>query len=195
MIQRGYPMQIDEFNTFKELTKKYGIIFFYSGYFTQNVIAAMGDALRAKLQAQVEVTPTVRKLFSTFIEMAQNIMHYSANTTSDPDKELSAEYRSGSIAIGREENKYVIICGNIVQRSSVDRLNDKLSAIHRMSKQEIKQAYKQKLLSEPDENSQGAGLGLLTVARDSVDPIEYSFIEQPDATKDYAFFYIKATIL
>jgi hypothetical protein len=188
-------MQINEFNNFKQLTEQFGVIFYYSGYFTQNVIAAMGDALKTKLEGEIASTPTIRKIFSTFVEMAQNIMHYSLS--SDSDRLISGlnEHKTGAIAIGKNDDKYYILCGNFVNQLAVEALNNKLEEIHKMSKEEIKHAYKKQLQSESDANSNGAGLGFLTVARDSVEPIEYSFVELPNEQERRAFFYIKATII
>jgi hypothetical protein len=187
-------MQINEFTRFKELSEEYGVIFFYSGYFTQNVIAAMGDALKLKLEGQVRSAPTMRKIFSTFIEMAQNIMHYSVGDERQTD--LRVEQKTGAIAIGKKDDKYYILCGNNVSIQVVETLNSKLAEIHNMSKEEIKQAYKKQLQNEGYESTGGgAGLGFLTVARDAVEPIEYCFEKPAEAQANHSFFYIKATIV
>lgn len=183
-------MKISEFNQFQEFTQQYGVIFYYSGAFTQNVIAAMGDALKTKLECQNQKGSTLRKIFSVFIEMAQNIMHYS-ETIHD---EGGNQYRFGAIAIGRKDEKYFVLCGNLVNKAAAEELNDKLGVILAMSKEEIKQAYKTQLQSDFNPDNQGAGLGLLTVAKDSIEPIEYKFIEAPFDGDGHTFFYIKATI-
>jgi len=42
------------------------------GYFSHSVIGAMGDTLRHRLEAQGTKGAITRRVFSTFVEMAQN---------------------------------------------------------------------------------------------------------------------------
>jgi hypothetical protein len=122
-------------------------------------------------------------------------MHYSIAPESGQHAHHAKGRRAGAIAIGKKDDKYYILCGNVVTATAVNALNDKLLEIHNMSKEEIKKAYKRQLQSEADDSSHGAGLGFLTVARDSVEPIEYSFFKPADTQEGHAFFYIKATIV
>jgi hypothetical protein len=64
-----------------------------------------------------------------------------------------------------------------------------------MSADEIKAEYKRKLRTdERDDNSKGAGLGFLTLARDASEPIEYQFEPFPGGLPGLSFFYLKAII-
>jgi hypothetical protein len=63
---------------------------------------------------------------------------------------------------------------------------------------EIKKAYRQQLKSDQnaDDNiSKGAGLGILTIARDASEPIQYSIVvDEANNEKNLAYFYLKVTI-
>jgi hypothetical protein len=62
-----------------------------------------------------------------------------------------------------------------------------------MTLDEIKQAYKDSLRAEAPEGSKGAGMGLLTMARDASEPLDFDL--QPLPGKDNtAVFYLKAAI-
>ncbi len=186
-------MLIDVFTVFREEADANGIVFYYSGILSQNVIKTMGDSLKQKLQIQDESGARSRKVFSTFIEMIQNAMHYSPST---PDSEGAKE---GSIIVGRENGKYFIICANFIEKQFAPRICEKLDPILQMSAEEIKQAYRAQLKNEQhseDSISKGAGLGFLTLARDSIEPIEYA-IRECVSTNDedqLSCFYLKATI-
>lgn len=184
-------MQLDVFNAFRDCALRQGVQFYFNGYLSHNVIGAMGDTLRHRLEAQGTKGTVTRRVFSTFIEMAQNILNYASD---QEPVEAERKMRQGAVAIGQLGEHFYIICGNHIEREHVERVRAKLDAIRAMSADEIKQAYRQQLRSETDDPlSKGAGLGFLTVARDSSTPIEYCFVEHVDG-RNQVDFYLKATI-
>lgn len=184
---------MDIFQAFDDEKLRAGVLFYYTGYMSQSVIGAMGETLRHRMEAQGTKGATTRKVFSTFVEMAQNILNYSADAVRSDDK----QYSQGGVAIDQMEDRFYIICGNHIDRAYQDRVRAKLESIRAMSPEEIKHAYKQQLRndehSEEDELSKGAGLGFLTVARDASEPIEFSFIEH-ELPAEKVGFYLKAII-
>ena len=164
-------MLIDLFTVFREEADANGIVFYYSGILSQNVITTMSESLKQKLQIQDEKGARSRKVFSTFIEMVQNAMHYS------PSMHESIDTKEGSIIVSKKEDKYFLICANFIQKQHENRISDKIEPILKMSIEEIKQAYRAQLKNDQhcdDTISKGAGLGFLTLARDSIEPIEYA---------------------
>ncbi|MFX7840615.1 SiaB family protein kinase, partial [Acinetobacter baumannii] len=82
------------------------VIFYYVGYFSQSIVTAMAEAVRLRLEQSGTAGPTRRRLFSSFVEMAQNIIHYSADTLTPPEQNQN-ELRHGSVCIGiDEEGRY-----------------------------------------------------------------------------------------
>ena len=70
-----------------------------------------------------------------------------------------------------------------------------IDALRIMSMAEIRDAYRAQLRSgDADADSKGAGLGLLTVARDAAGPIEYSLADMPGYENRLLYFYLKATV-
>lgn len=183
-------MNLDIFNAFRDVASVNGVIFYYNGNISQNVILTMGDALKQRLEKQDAKAPTSRKLFSSFIEMVQNALHYS------PDAPDSTGEKLGAVAVGRREDRFFIVCGNLVRKQNVERIREKLEPIMKMSLDEIKLAYREQLKSEgsDDNTSKGAGLGFLTLARDAVEPIEYSLVDMPGRESEFSYFYLKAII-
>lgn len=186
-------MNIEIFKGYRQFVTEQGVLFYYDGFLSQPIVAAMSEALRCKLEAEDNSSKATRKVFSTFVEMMQNIIHY---TDADPGVNHTAAI-FGNVAIGRKNNRYYIVSGNTVATSHVDRLQTKLEIIRAMSSDEIKAEYKRKLRTgaeEQDDNSKGAGLGFLTVARDASEPIEFLFEPIPGSSNTLSFFYLKATI-
>ena len=61
-------MNLDIFSSFRDTADANGILFYYHGNISQNVIHTMGEALKQRLESQDANAKTSRKLFSSFIE-------------------------------------------------------------------------------------------------------------------------------
>ncbi|WP_311222249.1 MULTISPECIES: SiaB family protein kinase [unclassified Acidovorax] len=189
------PLMADKYGSFFQLARQHQVIFYYVGYFSQHIVAAMADAVKLQLEVAGVPAPTRRKLFSSFVEMAQNIIHYSADSLT-PASQTDGELRHGSVCIRREsDGRFLLLCSNPVEPPMAEELRVKLSALRSMTLDEIKQAYRQSLREETPQGSKGAGLGFLTVARDASEPLEFDFDFTADDLPGHApVFYLKAAI-
>lgn len=175
----------------RTVLRKQGIIFAYSGYVTETVLMGVGDAIKQKLLLDDANTKTLRSVFAVFVEQMQNMIRYSAEKVPPSDTESPTEIRYGILTIGREGDDYVIHAGNLVARSEVERLRERLSQIRGMNKEELRALYKEQLRSGPEEGSKGAGLGFMEIARRASKPIEFDFADVDD---EHAFFALKASV-
>jgi Family of unknown function (DUF6272) len=154
--------------------------FYYSGYFSQSLIEAAADAIRMRLEASGQSNKIQRRIISAFIEMGQNIVHYSAESLTNPDADTD-EVRFGKIRIMDGAGEFTLMCANPVPDSAAKRLNEKLEVLSSMSMDEIRENYRAALrASSGEEGSKGGGLGFLTLARESKDPLKFSFDEIAD---------------
>ena len=180
-------MDINAFRDFISQANQSGVVFFHTGEFSSVVVAGAAESLKHKMQESGASGPVTRKVFSTFVEMAQNIHHYAM-----PGNNGDA---AGSILVSHQDEQFWVMCSNRMQTSHVSRLTEKLEQVRSMSLDEIKQAYKAQLKNEEHANdaiSRGAGLGWLTIARDAKMPLEYSF--QSDEDPQCTVFQVKAVI-
>lgn len=193
-------MTPQDFERFQTSTQDCGVLFYYAGEFTPAMIAAAADTLKGRLASEEAGSAAKRKVFSTFIEMAQNVLHYAAAHAEPGQPQPPA---SGAIAVGRDASEgdaghYWLVCSNPVHVEHIARLTEKLSALRAMSLAEIKESYRTQLRNnehaDNDALSKGAGLGLLTIARDASAPLEYSFASTPDPQARTALFHVKARI-
>ena len=181
-----------EYGPFFQMAQERNVIFYYVGYFSQNIIAAMSDAVRLQLTISGVDSTTRRKLFSSFVEMAQNIVHYSSDSLT-PASQHDAQLRHGSVCISMVDEHYRLICSNPIATTRVQQLRGTLENLRLMTLDDIKRAYKETLRSEAPEGSKGAGLGFLTMARDASAPLEYRF-EPIDSDPVSTMFQLVATI-
>ncbi|WP_293663271.1 SiaB family protein kinase [Rhodoferax sp. OV413] len=188
-------MNLSEFQAFHDQALSAGVVFYQKGEFTSPVIAGAAEALKGRLQESGVSGPITRKLFSTFVEMAQNIHHYAAP---EPDSGVQPPVGAGTITIVKSGNDYAVICVNRIDADQIPRISEKLDQVRSMSLEEIKKAYREQLHnnahSEEDALSKGAGLGWLTVARDARQPLDYSFTTDPAGDGKFSFFSVKAVI-
>lgn len=184
----GIQQQWDDFH---RCVERRDVIFYYVGYFSQTIIAAMADAVKLRAEHTGAVAVTRRKLFSSFIEMTQNIVHYSADSY-EKEGISEASMRHGAVFISLTDERYYLHCSNPVNAVVAEKLREKLEHLRSLTIDEIKLEYKEMLRSETPPDSKGAGLGFLTMARDASAPLEFEF--SPPVADGTSMFYLRATI-
>jgi len=167
-----------------------GIIFSFTGYISEGILKALGDALRQKIRLEVDDRNTVNRVFSVFVEQVQNIIRYSAERIEHAD-EPPVELSSGMITVGSEEGRFFVICGNVIAREDADGLGHRLRELAGMDSSELRRFYKEKLREPPEEGSKGGSIGLIEIARRASEPIQFDFEHLSDA---HSYFVLKAYI-
>lgn len=178
------------YRTFKRDLDQRGIIFSFSGYMSEGILYSLGDALRQKMALEDTDISTVKKVFSVFVEQAQNIIRYSAEKVSG-DVGKNVELSSGMVTIGTENNRFFIVCANVVLAADEPKLRERLEKLQKMDKDAIKAYYKEQLREAPEEQSRGATIGLIEIARRASEPIEFDFDRIDSET---FFFCMKVSI-
>jgi len=189
---RSIPLLYEEFEDFWQVAQKRHVIFFYTGYFSQHVVAAISETIRARLDTAGAAGPTRRRIFSAFVEMSQNIMHYSSEALTPP-AERDQQMRRGSFCIGARDDSFYLLSANPVNTDKVASIRARLEPLRTMTVEEIKSAYKKALREPAPEDSKGAGLGFLTMAREASEPLEFEFVPAPN-DPGTTIFCIKAII-
>ncbi|MFO7955183.1 SiaB family protein kinase [Thioalkalivibrio sp.] len=173
----------------RNMTRR-GIIFSFTGYISEGILKALGDALRQKIRLESTDTKTVNRVFSVFVEQVQNIIRYSAERI-EHDAEPPIELSSGMITVGSENGRFFVICGNVIGRQDADTLAARLRELAGMDSDELRRFYKEKLREPPDEGSKGGSIGLIEIARRASEPIQFDFQHISDA---HSYFVLKAYI-
>jgi hypothetical protein len=182
-------MDLDVFSRFCSEADRNGVLFYYHGEVSPNVVAAMSDTVRQRLENVEASALARRKVFSAFMEMAQNILHYGA-------KGEGWNAKMGALAVEYTGEHFYVLCSNAIEAEHVERIKSKIDPVCQMSLDEVKAAYRAQLRNdehEKDPISKGAGLGFLTLAREASQPIEYQIhLRNHDA--QHADFFLRAAI-
>lgn len=164
------------------------ILLHYSGSLSSHVVATLSDTVRDRIDDTAPDRRVGRRVFSAFIEMAQNILHYAP---ADTDGAMPR----GTLTVARSGERFAVMCCNEVRADQIDRIRSRIDEVRSMTLDEIKAAYRAQLRNDEHENDQvskGAGLGFLTLAREASQPIDYRIVQAPDA--DGAEFHLCAII-
>lgn len=185
MLDSGFEL----YNFYKNI-KEEKIVFCYSGPISQATIEGIGNTLRLDLKMEEADMSSSQKIFSVFIEQMQNVLNYSEEKIVN-DKELEKELRIGVLVIGQEEDNFYVYCGNKIYNKDIDKFENKINELSGLNQEQLKELYKKRRKSEPEEGSKGGGLGLIEMARKSGRPIEYSFKKLDE---EFSFFSIKVLV-
>jgi len=162
------------------------LILVYQGDFTQETTKSILAMAERNIDSSGEDSSTKRKVFNVMVESLQNIVKHS-------DELVDGETRSHAaiFLIGREANRYTIMSGNPIRKSSIPPLKEKLDKINALDRDGLKELYKDIIKNTTISDKGGAGLGFVDMARKSGEKLEYVF---PEMTPDYCFFCMKVNV-
>ena len=161
-----------------------GIIFSFNGFISEGILFALGDALKKKMSLDETNICTMKRVFSVFVEQAQNIIRYSADTLAKAGQEVN-RISSGVITVGCEGGRFFVVCGNVMRREDAVPLEARLAKIRNLDPAGIKAYYLERIKETDDPASMGASLGLIEIARRASEPIQYDFMNIDDLNTFY----------
>lgn len=163
------------------------ILLCFNGPISRSLIEEIGNALKNYLQADQAQPNAAMDVFSVYIEMTQNIRHYAIDHQYD---EIDS---SATVVVARDDDHhYVVQSGNLVEKSDGQALMARISALASLDKAALKAAYKTQLRQPRSESAtSGAGLGLIDIARKSVQPLSATLT---DLDNGRSFFSVRAVI-
>jgi hypothetical protein len=152
----------------------HGLRFEYCGPFSESVIAATSESLRSLLARNGVDARTARRLFSSYVELTYNILHHAI-----PEAATGGISRPhGRLLVKEEQGRFRISATSRVTCENAVALAERLEQFRNMSREQLIFEYKLRLTNlqfDPaSASANGAGMGLVTVARDALEPIEYS---------------------
>jgi hypothetical protein len=166
-----------------------GIILTFQGAISQELLVGMAEMLKNKFAMESIHSKNVKKIFSVFIELAQNIARYSADKVKLEN--YAEEVGAGIIIVNQQETYYTISSGNLVSKNEVEEIISHCDNINSKNIDELKQLYKDHIKLPRSEGKHGGGIGLIDIARKSSNPIRYKVT---DVNADYSFLVLTTRI-
>jgi hypothetical protein len=146
------------------------IIICYKGPFLSRVLALIGE----KITLLINDDPLVsKKVFSIFLEMAQNVAYYSEdrstrNNIPDPDKTIG----KGTFLITETDSHYTISSANLIKKSWEQEILDKCALVNSLDVEGLRK-LKRELRSQPKKQDHvGGNIGLVDIALKASAPLQ-----------------------
>lgn len=179
-----------ETNLFKyyKVMRDKNIILSFKGTVSQEILVSIGSLIKDKLSREICQQRVTKKVFSIFIELAQNVLHYSAEKMSLGNDDKKAGM--GIVVVSEDDDYYKITSGNLIKKSMIKQIVDRCNYINKLDSEELKIYFKEQRRL-PRGDSVGGGIGLIDVARKSGYPLDFQInsIDEP-----HSFFVLSAKV-
>ena len=170
-------VELELLEYYKKMCER-NIVLDFQGAISQELVVGMAELLKNKSSQDFGRSIMVKKLFSIFIEMAQNIALYSAERLHLDDRH--GDVGAGIIVVTEENKIYTITSGNLVKKEAISKIIEHCQKINGMEKEELRKFYKAQIKSSRERGKKGAGVGLIDIARKSGNAIRYGVIQVDD---------------
>lgn len=184
-------MLIENVTALRDQMNQDGISFCFTGFMTEDVLGGIALALKQNLVLENVDINTAKGVFSTVIELSQNIIRYSAEHKKISSDRDNIDLRYGVLAVGCEDQHYYVVCGNLISKEDAKRLSKNLTHIQGLDRKALKVMYKQILRGGTPEGSKGAGVGFVEIALRATNGFEFDL---QDSGEDSVFFAVKASM-
>ena len=152
------------------------ILIIHKGDFAQDSVLPILKMIENTIQDQMVPKRMHKKTYHLLVEILQNVSKHSYDEHG---------VREGIFLMSHEKDKFVINTGNYIKKSRVETLRQHLTKLNNMTKEELVQMYKRTLKDGVSTTRGGAGLGLIDIARESAEKLEFDFFP----VDDYKSFY------
>jgi hypothetical protein len=157
----------------------------FKGAISQNLLVELGSMVRNTMGFDSKF----KRVFAVFVEMTQNVLHYSAEKEQIGNE--GEPVGIGVITITEDADSFSISSGNLVEKATGEQLGERCHHISSLNSAELKELYTESRNQPLPQGSKGAGLGLIDIARKSDRPLAYN-VSPIDA--QHSFFTLTAII-
>lgn len=177
-------------NTYEYFKKMEGenILLSFKGSVTSELLTSILMITEEKLKKMEEKPGLMKKVFNILVECLQNVYHHFDELDTNIE---NGGANSAILMIGKEVDKYFILTGNYILTKKVDDLKKRLEQVNSLSKEELRELYREVLINQDFSEKGGAGLGLIDIMRKSGQKIGYNF---HPVNENYSFFSLQVKI-
>ncbi|MCB0396124.1 MAG: SiaB family protein kinase [Flavobacteriales bacterium] len=183
---------IDIFDFYDKMQRS-NIMLSFKGEITSELLGSILQIMENKLENINEEPKVKKKVFNVLVECLQNLYHHlDVEDGSDLSEEELRGKKSAIFMIGRENANYYVMTGNYILTDRIKGLKERLDKINSMSKEELKDYYKEVLNNDEFSAKGGGGLGMIDIARKTGQKLDYFFKPVDDT---YSFFSLHIKIV
>lgn len=169
-----------------KLSQRPNTLICYRGPISYDLLKAISRDINEKFSRSVSLK---KKLFSIYIELVQNIFHYSSEKIKVSNRHDSV----GTILLIDELDHYIFACGNLIENAYLQEILDHCKFINSLGREELRQYKRNKRNAPRQARSKGAGIGLIQVALTSGNAIKAEY-KKIDEKHSYFTLVVKVSI-
>ncbi|XOV91690.1 MAG: SiaB family protein kinase [Bacteroidota bacterium] len=158
------------------------IILMYKGILTFDLLSAIIGSVERRITEFETERRIQKKFYSILTECIQNVYYHLEEAEV---KDASIDSESVLILISAKPKYYSIKTCNNIPVANVKSLSDKIDQINGVTKEELKELYREVLSNEEFSSKNTAGIGLMEIARKTDYKLEYNFEKIND---EYSYF-------
>jgi len=162
------------------------IILSFKGEITSEIITMVLQIMETRLEAEEAKSSVKKKVFNILVECMQNLYHHA-----EAEKTGEEKTRKAMLEMYFVDGYYNIVTGNYIKNETVENLKSRLDKVNSLSKDDLRQFYREILDNNQISSKGGANLGMIDMARKSGEKLEYNFTQVND---DTSFFDFKVRI-
>jgi hypothetical protein len=163
-------MMLDLFDFYDKM-ERHNILLSFKGDITSDLLTSILHIMESKMDNMQEEPKTKKKVYNVLVECLQNLYHHMDEANVDG----SERNRSAIFMIGKQDNAYTIFTGNYILNENVNGLKSRLDEVNSLTKEELKDYYKQVLNNGEMSLKGGGGLGMIDIARKTGQKLHYNF--------------------
>jgi len=166
--------------------KQKNVLLAYKGNVSDHLFNSLLKLAEDKLQKIESKASLKKKVFNILVEVLQNIYHHVEDYTSNED-----EFFSIVVMLLKQDEGYLIVAGNPVRLDKMQSLKERLDKINSLSKDELRDYYRERLDKGTFSKKGGAGLGLMDIVRKAGKRVKYEFKPMGNG---YSFFSLQVPV-
>lgn len=157
------------YQKFREMMDNH-IVLSFKGEITSDIITMVLQIMESKLDSVNEKSTVKKKIFNILVECMQNLYHHSESENQD-----DVHSRRAMLELFFDQDYYNILTGNYIKNEDVEKLKSRLEKVNSLSKDELRQYYRDILDNNIISQKGGADLGMIDMARKSGEKLTYNF--------------------
>ena len=178
-------MTLDIYDFYDKMERN-NIMLSFKGDITSELLTSILQIMESKLDNLQEEPKVKKKVYNVLVECLQNLYHHM-----DESREEDPRVNSAIFMIGKLDGHYDIITGNYIKTDHVSSFKKRLDDINALSKEELKDYYKEVLNNGEMSMKGGGGLGMIDIARKTGQKLDYNFMS---VDEKYSFFSLNIKI-
>lgn len=162
-------------------------LFYFTGQFSFESIGDLLNQIKDEVELSEMPITVYKRVLTVTIELLENIIRYSPNI----EMELIPEKCNPYFRMVRTSDKISVYAGNPILQEDAEKLSSLLKTLNELSKEELRNLYRETLTNGQFTHQGGAGLGLMDILKVSDGTLHFSFEE---CNEKYKLYHLNVNI-